>query len=123
MSFDTPLREVAEQCSDVLGVALVGLDGIPIAQWEASAEGEGEVPEIGSLGVEFGRILAELRKTADSVGGGLPQEAAVRLARFWVVMRSVDDDNFVIASLGPDGNIGRARFALRRIVPSVRDQL
>ena len=46
-----------------------------------------------------------------------------RNARFWVVMRTVDDDNFVIASLGPDGNIGRARFALRRIVPSVRDQL
>lgn len=115
MSFEPVLRKMIEGVPGALGIALMGSDGIPIAECYApGADPAAEAGEVGAAGVEFGRILDEVRKASDAIAGGRLDELVVGLARCWLLFRVVDDELFVVAALEPRGNLGKARFLLRR---------
>jgi predicted regulator of Ras-like GTPase activity (Roadblock/LC7/MglB family) len=124
MSFASILQEIVDECGGGLAAALMGSDGIPIDQVEASGEVR-EIPGHGIevLGVEFGRILDEMRKASDSVGGGALEEVSVRLANFWVLMRVVDEETYLVLAIEPGGNAGKARFLMRRQLLALREEL
>ena len=119
MSFDNILRGIVGQCPGCIGVALMGADGLPIAE----AGGAGESDEVTLLGVEFGRVLEEARKVAASVNGGVLEELVIAMSRTQVVMRAVDRDTIFVLALDPTGNLGKARYLLRRHTLDVREQL
>ena len=120
MSFEPTLEKMIADCPGVLGIALMGGDGIPVAQAFAPAADDDVV---GSAGVEFGRILDEVRKASDAIGGGRLEEAVIGLARFTLIFRGVDDELFLVAALTPDANLGRARFGIRRHLLELREHL
>ncbi len=115
MIFDSILRSIVDGCGGGLGAALMGSDGIPIEQ----VGGE----DVGTAGVEFGRILGEIRKASDAMGGGPVSETVVVLARFTLIFRIVDDDTFLVVAIGPDGNLGKARYLMRRNMLAIRQEL
>ena len=124
MSFASILQEIVDECGGGLAAALMGADGIPIDQVEASGEvSESLSDEVEVLGVEFGRILDDLRKASDSVAGGALEEVSIRLANFWVLMRVVDEETYLVLAVGPDGNAGKARFLMRRQLMALREEL
>jgi predicted regulator of Ras-like GTPase activity (Roadblock/LC7/MglB family) len=123
MSFEPTLQKMVDTCPGVLGIALMGSDGIPVAE-AAASEQEMEGGElVGGAGVEFGRILDEVRKASDALGGGRLEETIVSLARFTLLFRSVDDELFLVVALTPDGNLGKARYLVRRHLHELREQL
>jgi len=124
MSFASILQEIVDECGGGLAAALMGADGIPIEEVQASGEvGESLSDGVDVLGVEFGRILGEMRKASDSVGGGALEEVSVRLSNFWVLMRIVDEETYLVLAIEPDGNMGKARFLMRRQLLALRDEL
>jgi predicted regulator of Ras-like GTPase activity (Roadblock/LC7/MglB family) len=124
MSFASILQEIVDECGGGLAAALMGAGGIPIDQVEASGGvSESLSDEVEVLGVEFGRILDELRKASDSVAGGALEEVSIRLANFWVLMRVVDEETYLVLAIEPDGNMGKARFLMRRQLMALRDEL
>lgn len=120
MSFAGVLRSILAECEGALGVALMGPDGIPIEQATRVRSG---APDTAALGVELGRLLADLRKASDAVGGGALRELDVRLARFWVLVQMVDDECHLVLALSPEANVGKARFLLRRHLLAIREQI
>ena len=124
MSFASILQEIVDECGGGLAAALMGADGIPIEQVETSGEPRESLKDgVDVLGVEFGRILDEIGKASDSVGGGVLEEVSVRLANFWVLMRVVDEETYLVLAIEPDGNAGKARFLMRRQLMALRDEL
>lgn len=124
MSFASILQEIVDQCGGGVAAALMGADGISIEQVEASGEDRGSLgDEVDVLGVEFGRILDEMRKASDSVSGGALEEVSVRLSNFWVLMRVVDEETYLVLVIGPNGNAGKARYLMRRHQMALRDEL
>jgi predicted regulator of Ras-like GTPase activity (Roadblock/LC7/MglB family) len=124
MSFASILQEIVDECGGGLAAALMGGDGIPIEEVEADGVGGEALREgVDVLGVEFGRILDEMRKASDSVGGGILEEASVRLSNFWVLIRVVDEETYLVLAIEPDGNVGKARFLMRRQMMALRDEL
>jgi predicted regulator of Ras-like GTPase activity (Roadblock/LC7/MglB family) len=124
MNFEPILRKMVDGVSGAIGIALMGSDGIPIAELYApgvdAAAAEGEVT---AAGVEFGRILDEVRKAADSIGAGRLEETVIGLARYWLLFRAVDEDLFLVVALEPRGNLGKARFLMRRFLLDLQQQL
>ena len=114
MSFASILSEIVNGCGGGLGAALMGNDGIPIAEVVVDSDEARELltEEIGTAGAEFGRILTDIAKASDSLGGGVAQETAVVLARFTLVFRTVDEETFLVVALAPDGNLGKARYLM-----------
>jgi predicted regulator of Ras-like GTPase activity (Roadblock/LC7/MglB family) len=124
MSFASILRGIVEQCGGGLGAALMGNDGIPIEQVVAPrAAGVFQGDDVSTAGVEFGRILDEIRKASDALSGGAMAETVIVLARFTLVFRSLDEDTFLILVLAPDGNLGKARYLLRRQLGALQQEL
>ena len=122
MSFDSVLRTIVEECPGALGAALMGADGIPIAQVTASGAAE-DAEEVGVLGVEFGRILDEARKAGDAAGAGAALELSVRTERFHVMLHTLDPETYLVLALAPHGNVGKCRYLLRRHQLSLREEL
>ena len=123
MSFATVLRTLVSEAGGAIAAVLLGRDGIPIEQVEAARLPAEESERIASAGAELARIFEEIRKAADSFGGGQPQETVVRLDRFWLLLRPVDDETHLLLVLAPEGNVGKARFLMRRHLPALQAQL
>jgi len=124
MNFEPTLQKMIHGVSGALGIALMGSDGIPIAEVQPEVpESAGDGTEAAAAGVEFGRVLDEVRKAADGLGAGRLEEAVVGLARCWLLFRTVDDELFLVVALEPRGNLGKARFLMRRHLLELRDQL
>lgn len=124
MSFERILRGIVDECGGGLGAALMGNDGIPIVQVMSSRPAPAFGSEdMGAAGAEFGRILDEIRKVADTLDGGMLQEAVVSLTRFTLVLRGVDADTFLVLALAPDANLGRARYLVRRHLLALREEM
>jgi predicted regulator of Ras-like GTPase activity (Roadblock/LC7/MglB family) len=124
MSFGPILQTIVDECGGGVGIALMGSDGIPVEQTLASSEAARALEEeFGAAGVEFGRILDEIRKVSDALNGGALRETVVSLARFTLVFQTVDDEFFLVLALLPDGNLGKARYLMRRHMPAIRDEI
>jgi predicted regulator of Ras-like GTPase activity (Roadblock/LC7/MglB family) len=124
MSFEPTLQKMIDGCSGAVGIALMGSDGIAVAELQAPDPDLSVLDgETGAAGVEFGRILDEVRKASDALGGGRLEEVVVGLARFTLVFRAVDDELFLVVALAQGGNLGKARFLMRRHLLELREQL
>jgi predicted regulator of Ras-like GTPase activity (Roadblock/LC7/MglB family) len=120
MSFESILGQVLNECPGALGVALMGSDGIPIAQVAADSDlGD----EVSLLGVEFGRILDEARKAADAAGAGSVRELAVQTERCHVLIHALDRETYLVLAVVPEGNVGKGRYLMRRHQLALREQL
>jgi len=124
MSFEPTLQKMIDGCSGAIGIALMGSDGIAVAELQAPDPDLSVLDgEVGAAGIEFGRILDEVRKASDALSGGRLEEVVVGLARFTLVFRAVDDELFLVVALAVGGNLGTARFLMRRHLLELREQL
>jgi predicted regulator of Ras-like GTPase activity (Roadblock/LC7/MglB family) len=123
MSFASLLREIVEGCGGGIAAALMQSDGIPIDQVTQAALPGSPGDDVTTAGAEFGRILEEIRKASDAIAGGAVIEASVVMARLTLLFRVVDEDTFLVVALAPDGNLGKARYLMRKQVPSLRQLL
>jgi predicted regulator of Ras-like GTPase activity (Roadblock/LC7/MglB family) len=123
MSFETILQSIVTECGGGLGIALMGSDGIPIHQIRGEASGENPLGgDFGAAGVEFGRIVGEIHKAADVLGAGAVEEITVGCGRFTLLFRNVDDDVILVLALAPHGNLGKARYLIRRNLIALREE-
>jgi len=123
MAFAPLLRGIVDGCRGGLGAALLGYDGMPIEEVLSPSAPETLSEELSTAGVEFGRILADIRKASDALAGGALLDVTVRLSRMSFVFCGVDDDTFIAVAVAPDGNTGQARYLIRRQMPALRAEL
>jgi predicted regulator of Ras-like GTPase activity (Roadblock/LC7/MglB family) len=122
MSFESILGLMLNECPGAVGAALMGSDGVPIAEVAVPSPRDlGD--EVGLLSVEFGRILDEARKAADAAGAGGILELAVHTERFHVLIQAVDRDTYLVLALTPEGNVGKGRYLMRRHQLAIREEL
>ncbi len=124
MSFESILQEIMDGTGDAIGVALMGNDGIPIVHLTAEDAGDSSLgDDLGAAGAEFGRILGDIHKASDQLGGGLINEVVISLSRFTLLFREIADDVVLLLALGPESNIGKSRYLMRRYERALRSEL
>jgi len=124
MSFKEILQEIVEDCGGGVGAALMGTDGLPIEQVMVDGATDGPVLEdISVVGVEFQRVLDEVRKASDGIEAGAMEETVLVFARMSLVFRPVDHETFLVVAVAPDGNLGKARYLIRKSLYAIRQEL
>lgn len=124
MNFDALLQEIVEQSGGGIGAALMGNDGISIAQvGSASASQALRSEDISNAGAEFSRILEEIRHASDAIGGGAVLETTIVLDRVTLIFRSIDAETFLVVAIASTGNLGKARYLIRRQLQALRQAL
>jgi predicted regulator of Ras-like GTPase activity (Roadblock/LC7/MglB family) len=126
MTFGVILQSIVDDCGGGYCAALMGLDGIAIEQVVASEPAGARDPLAGDVthaGIEFARILADMSKASDSLGTGGMRETVVSLDNAILVFHMVDEDLMLVLALSPDGNLGKARYLIRRSLGPIRAEL
>ena len=124
MSFERILQKIIDGSRHTLGVALMGSDGIPIVHLTGDRQAEDALgDDLSSAGAEFGRIIGDIHKASDSLGGGLINEVVISLSRFTLVFREVAEDVVLVLAMGPEGNLGKSRYLMRRYEREIREEL
>jgi predicted regulator of Ras-like GTPase activity (Roadblock/LC7/MglB family) len=121
----SPFRESIEKLLNgiegAVSCALMGFDGITvdISSKEAAARG----PDIQTLSMEFAHLIAQARRTLESVDAGALEEFTLRTDKMTLVVRLLTSEYFLACAILPNGNLGKARYLMRLTAPALRVDL
>lgn len=112
MAFRETLETICNQVEGAIAAGIMGFDGIAVEVHEAVPP-DPEGVNVGSAMVEYSNIFGQLRTAAQHLQAGEASELTLRTEKLAAVARVVSPDYFVAVALAPDGNVGKARYALR----------
>jgi len=121
----SPFRESIEKLLNgiegAVSCALMGFDGITvdISSKEAAAGG----PDIQTLSMEFAHLIAQARRTLESVDAGALEEFTLRTDKMTLVVRLLTPEYFLACAILSTGNLGKARYLMRLSAPALRADL
>jgi predicted regulator of Ras-like GTPase activity (Roadblock/LC7/MglB family) len=112
MVFSELLKQIVNKVEGAVGVLIMGLDGIAIEQQiEDPNNYDGHLSIIAAA---YATLLRNSMRTSSDVGVGALQEMTVISGNLTLVIKLINPEYFLLMALGPNGNVGRARFELRK---------
>jgi predicted regulator of Ras-like GTPase activity (Roadblock/LC7/MglB family) len=130
--FRDTIKKLVDRLEGGVGGVLMGFDGITVESY--GRDGVDAVADIQTIGLEFAHLIAQSRRTAQSLNIGLLRELAFRTDKLTVLVQILNKDYFVAcAFLSPgagDGadaggaeKLGRARYLMRITAPRIEAEL
>ena len=111
MSFSDTLARIVDRVEGGSAAVILGVDGIPIERYVADFD---PGLDIDAIGTEFTTLIRRSMHTASDTGLGDLQEMLLATNRMLFLVRPITPEYFILLALSPGGNIGRARFELRK---------
>lgn len=118
IDIDKGLRNIVENVEGALGITLIGLDGLPIAQY--SVEGS---PNISILGAELTMLYKNAMKASDGMEFGSLQEVSIVTDTVVVICRAVTEEYFLLLASTPEALFGKGRYKLKASVEKFKEIL
>ena len=115
--FRDVLSDLVQRVDGAIAASLIGLDGIAV-----ETVGAGRVP-LDALGAEFGGFVKSIRHADTELDTGEVLQFALVTERYITFLSLVTPEYYILLVLRPDGNYGRARFALSKAKFLLRDEL
>jgi predicted regulator of Ras-like GTPase activity (Roadblock/LC7/MglB family) len=109
--FKEVLETVIERTDGSLGALIMGLDGISV---ERCLKEAGQEANLDVAAAEFTSLVRSAQRAGKDTGLGDLRELVVSLESAILLIRLLGRDYFVVLAMKPDGNLGRARFELRK---------
>jgi predicted regulator of Ras-like GTPase activity (Roadblock/LC7/MglB family) len=109
--FKESLENIMERTEGSLGALIMGIDGIAV---ERLLKDAGQEANLDVAAAEFTSLVRSSQKAGKDTGLGELRELMISLESAVVIMRLLGRDYFVVLALSPEGNLGRARFELRK---------
>jgi predicted regulator of Ras-like GTPase activity (Roadblock/LC7/MglB family) len=103
------LKEIADRFQNVHAVFLMGMDGLPVEKIVRD-----DAFNIDALTAEFTTVLKVTNASAGEVNAGPVDEILVLSDKMILLTKSITVDYFLLLVLPADGNLGRARFELKK---------
>jgi predicted regulator of Ras-like GTPase activity (Roadblock/LC7/MglB family) len=109
--FKEALKSIVEKTDGGLGALIMGADGLPVEKFFSD---EGRDANLDVAAAEFTSLVRSAGRSGSDLNLGQLQELLVSLDRATLIMRAFNRDYFVVLAIKPDGNLGRARYELRK---------
>jgi len=114
MIFQDVLDEIVQRTDGILGVVIMGMDGIAIGEHIVDPS-----CSIQTVGIEYATAIKSIQKAARSLSAGEVHEVIINTSSNVIMLRLVTPEYFVAMALTPDGNHGKARYLMRMAVPAL----
>jgi predicted regulator of Ras-like GTPase activity (Roadblock/LC7/MglB family) len=118
MTLAENLQQVIQELEESSGVAIVGMDGIVVEEQKRDDQ-----IDLQALGAEFSALLKAAGKLCESAAWGGVTELVTSAEQFVVILRFVTPEYFLILVMPQNGNLGKARFLLRRTGLQLKKEL
>ena len=116
--FDELLGNAVKNVQGADAAVLMGFDGILVDMYNGGPD-----VDIESMGMEFSVLLREVRNAAELLNAGNANEMTIRTDKLLAVLRVINTEYFIAMALTPEGNIGKARYTLRTLVPTILSEI
>lgn len=113
MVFADLLKQMVVKVDGAIGALIMGLDGIAIEQ-QLSEAGSEEGDRLAIIAAAYATLLRNSMRTSSDVGVGQLEELTIISGNMMLVIKLINSEYFLILALEAKGNIGRARFELRK---------
>ena len=111
MSFANTLAQIADKVEGCAAAAILGIDGIVIERVTRSMD---PALDLELIVTEFTTLLRRSARTATDTGLGDLAEMVLMTDLMTFLIRPITTEYFLLLAMNPGGNVGRARFELRR---------
>jgi len=111
MGFTDTLAKITERIEGCAAVVILGIDGIPIERQVGQMDPS---LDIDLIATEFTTLVRRSMRTASDTGLGDLREMVIVTDLMTFVLRPITSEYFLFLALNPGGNVGRARFELRK---------
>lgn len=109
--FSQLLKKIVERVEGSLGALIMGLDGIAVAQ---VSDQPSVVERLNMVAAAHATLIRNSMRMTSDVGVGALTELTVMSSEMTLVMKLINREYFLMIAIQPDGNLGRARFELRK---------
>jgi len=109
--FKEVLESIVEKTDGSLGVLIMGADGLSVEKFFTD---EGNAANLDVAAAEFTSLVRSAMRSGNDLNLGELREMVVALGNATFLMRLFNRDYFVALALKPEGNLGRARYELRK---------
>src|SRR5262245_6096113 len=111
LSFSDTLAHMLSRIEGGVAAIILGIDGIPIERHTAEPL---SLLDIDSVATEFTTLLRRSARTASDTGLGELREMMLATEEMTFLLRPITPDYFLLLAVNRGGNVGRARFELRK---------
>lgn len=111
MSFSDTLGDLAKRIEGAVAAIILGIDGIPIERHIAAVE---PGLDLEMIATELTTLLRRGMHTANDTALGDLREMVIATERLTILLRPITPDYFLMLAVLPGGNVGRARYELRK---------
>lgn len=118
MALAEVLQGMTRELGDLMGIAVVGVDGIVVEEYTA-----GQNIDMQSLGAEYSALIKEIGRASGSLSLGKMKEISIATDKATILMGQINSEYFLIMLIKPEGNFGKGRFLLRRDLPRLEKEL
>ncbi len=109
--FKETLETIIECTEGSLGALIMGIDGIAVERCLREA---GQEANLDVAAAEFTSLVRNEQRAGKDTGLGNLRELVISLDSAVVLIRLLGREYFVVLAISPGGNLGRARFELRK---------
>ena len=117
MPFKTLLNRLLEDIPGALGAIIIDWEGEAVDQVTRIGEYDIKV-----LGAHKGIILHLLRDALARIESGELEEVLIRTGQNKTLIAPLNEDYYLVLTLGPESIAGRAAFKMRRCVAQLRSE-
>lgn len=119
MSFRERLKRIVDQVDGSIAALIMGYDGIPI---DESIKPQVSL-DVQLLAVEYATLLKEIKKTVDVLKTGSMEEVMITTGELRILIRTINDEFFMVLLLGKEANFGLGRYLLSLNAPHFSEML
>ena len=119
MTFLDILKEMVDGLDGADAGTVMGMDGISVQDYVR----EGIDCDLETIGVEYGKLIDEIKKASEVLSLGDVEEVIISLKDKRILLRPATPEYFVALVIAGDSNVGKARYRLKRAVVKAREEL
>ena len=112
VDFANTLETIANRIEGCAAVVILGIDGIPIERHVQKTNRSSL--DVDLIATEFTTLMRRSMSTAADTDLGDLREMVLVTDLMTFLLRPITPDYFLLLVLNPGGNVGRARFELRK---------
>jgi predicted regulator of Ras-like GTPase activity (Roadblock/LC7/MglB family) len=120
--FRDNIQKVLDKVEGSIAGVLMGFDGMPVDSYAKSGFGD-SLPDIQTLAAEFAHLVANAKRTVQSLDAGALAEVTIRTDALTIVFAVVTDEYFLACALLPTALVGKARYLVKIATPQLRAEL
>jgi len=120
--FRENIKKLVERLDGGVAAVLMGFDGISVDSFAKSGY-DVALPDIQTLAMEFAHLIAQARRTLQSLDAGPLEEFTLRAESLTLVVRVLTQEYFLACAVLPNGSVGKARYLMRMSAPVLRADL